>query len=424
MISKTFKAVILLTTFLTIGSTCLSSAFAENGKSVEVLDQAKARIEKQNKTVASLQQRMNKADGILKTALDARLDKALMGLLEGNLVFVESVAEQKKSGVEVDKYHKQAIEILTSQEEIALKLIKRISNRIDLLEPGKSAADLAEAHKKKFDLLDSLNRINELILLSLMLEKQFEIDVTEELALFKNSVAERAANGSAMLELAMQDVIVAQARAAVVPDDKEAQAMLTMTTNRVGDLAAKLDEVLVMMGDLEMDTSDYQAQVIGATGQITTDLFNLSVIKYLLIGWWQSIWNVILEGGPDLIFKLLLFFIIIYVFYKIANIVKKIVKKALDESQLQLSELLRRMTLSIIRNSIIVLGILIALSQIGINLGPLLAGLGVDRPFPDWYKPRAAPCRFGSCRFCDWFLAAGLAVKFRGRYDDPDLSPI
>jgi small conductance mechanosensitive channel len=57
--------------------------------------------------------------------------------------------------------------------------------------------------------------------------------------------------------------------------------------------------------------------------------------------------------------------------------VKRIVKKGLDESQLHLSELLRRMTLSIIRNSIIVLGILIALSQIGINLGPLLAGLGV-----------------------------------------------
>jgi len=145
----------------------------------------------------------------------------------------------------------------------------------------------------------------------------------------------------------------------------------------VRDLAEKLDAVLVMMDELGMDTSEYQSQVISATGQITTDLFNLSVIAGLLLGWWQSIWNVIREGGPDLIFKILLFFIIIYVFYKIANIVKKIVKKGLDESQLQLSELLRRMTLSMVRNTIIVLGILIALAQIGISLGPLLAGLGV-----------------------------------------------
>jgi small conductance mechanosensitive channel len=355
----------------------MSNVFAGNGKSVEALDQMQARIEKQNKTIANLQQRIKEADGILKEALDVRLDKAWMRLIKENLTFAESVAEQAKNGVKVDKYHKQAIEILDSQEEIASKLAKRISNRIALLEPGKSAADLAEAHKRKSDLLDSLNQINELILQGLELEKQFEIDVTEKLALFKNSLAERAANGSAMLEMATQDVIVAQARAAAVPDDKESLGMLTVTTNRLRDLAGKLDAVLVMMSDLGMDTSDYQAQVISATGQITTDLFNLSVIKGLLIRWWKSIWDVIQEGGPDLIFKLLLFFIIIYVFYKIANIVKKIVKKGLDESQLHLSELLRRMTLSIVRNSIIVLGILIALSQVGISLGPLLAGLGV-----------------------------------------------
>jgi small conductance mechanosensitive channel len=49
----------------------------------------------------------------------------------------------------------------------------------------------------------------------------------------------------------------------------------------------------------------------------------------------------------------------------------------LAKSDLQLSKLLRRMVMSSVRNIIIVLGILIALSQIGIRLGPLLAGLGV-----------------------------------------------
>jgi small conductance mechanosensitive channel len=377
MIFKTLKAVILFTTLVSVGSASFLNAFAENGKNVEVQDQVQARIEKQNKKITNLEQRLKEADGILKEAFDVRLGKAWMQLIEENLAFAESVAEQEKSGVKVDKYHKQAIEILDSQDEIASKLVKRISNRIELLEPGKSAADLAEAHKRKFDLLESLNQINELLLQSLKLEKQFEIDVTEEVELFKDSLAERIANGSAMLEMAMQDVIVSQARAAAVPDDKESQAMLTVTTNQVHDLAGILDAVLVMMDDLGMDTSDYQAQVISATGQITTDFFNLSVIAELLMVWWQSIWDVVLEGGPDLIFKILLFFIIIYVFYRIARIVQKIVEKGLAESQLHLSELLRRMTISIVRNAIIVLGILIALSQVGISLGPLLAGLGV-----------------------------------------------
>jgi small conductance mechanosensitive channel len=86
---------------------------------------------------------------------------------------------------------------------------------------------------------------------------------------------------------------------------------------------------------------------------------------------------VIIESGPDLIFKVLMFILIIYGFLKIAKIVQKLIEKGLAKSDLQLSKLLRRMVMSSVRNIIIVLGILIALSQIGIRLGPLLAGLGV-----------------------------------------------
>jgi small conductance mechanosensitive channel len=377
MIFKKLKAIVIVIIFVHINNVGFSVAFAVNGQSVGELDQLQAKIERQNKTINDIERRTNKADGILKEALELRLDKALMELLEENLIFVKGVAEQGKSGVEVEKYKKQAIEIVTSQGEIAGKLVKRIANRIDLLEPGKTAADLAGANKKKIDLLDSLNRINELLLQGLELQKQFGVDVTEKRSLFKSSLTERAANGSAMLELAMQDVLVAQARADAVPNDKEAQAMLSVKTNRVRDLAGTFDAVLVMMKDLEMDTSEYQAQVLSATGQITTDLFNFSVISDLLMEWWQSLWEVLQEDGPDLIFKLLLFIIIIYVFRKLAYIVQKIIEKALAKSHLQISELLRRMVVSIVRNTIIVLGILIGLSQIGVSLGPLLAGLGV-----------------------------------------------
>jgi small conductance mechanosensitive channel len=236
---------------------------------------------------------------------------------------------------------------------------------------------LAAAHTKVFDLLDSLNRTYDLSIQSLSLAQQFKIDVTGQEAVLKKDLAERAANGSILLEMAVDDVTALQASVAVVPDDTESKAMLTVATNRVRDLANTLDAVLVMMDSLGMDTSDYQGQVISATGQITTDFFNFGVITDLLMGWGQKVWNVTIESGPDLIFKLLLFTIIIYAFLKLANIVQKLIESGLAKSHLQLSELLRRMTVSIARNIIIALGIMIALSQIGISLGPLLAGLGV-----------------------------------------------
>jgi small conductance mechanosensitive channel len=95
------------------------------------------------------------------------------------------------------------------------------------------------------------------------------------------------------------------------------------------------------------------------------------------VGWGRTLWNVIIEDGPNLVFKILLFIVIVFGFRKLAGFVQTLVERALEKSHLKLSELLRRMVVSIVRNIIIVLGVLIALSQVGISLGPLLAGLGV-----------------------------------------------
>jgi len=377
MIFRTMKAVILITTLVSISSISFSNTFAANGQRVEVLEQLQASIEKQNKAIKDLQRRTNEADGILKKAFDARLDKAWMTLLEQNLIFTESVAVQEESGAKVDKYHKQAIEILASQIEIASTVEKRIRSRVELPEPSLSAAEQAAAYTKIFHLLDSLNQTYNLLIQSLAQSRQFKVDVTKQEVLLKENLADRAANGSILLEMAIEEVAALSASVAVAPGDAESKAMLTVATNRVRDLANILDAVLVMMDSLEMDTSAYQGQIVSATGQITTDFFNFSLITQLFVGWGQTLLNVIIEGGPDLIFKVLLFLIIIYCFLKIANIVQKLIESGLAKSHLQLSELLRRMVVSIVRNVIIVLGVMIALSQVGISLGPLLAGLGV-----------------------------------------------
>ena len=308
---------------------------------------------------------------------DARLDKAWLTLLEQNLIFAESVAVQERSGINVEKYRKQAIEILGSQIELAKTVAKRIRSRIEIPEPGLSAAEQAAAHTKVFAFLGSLNQTYNLSIQSLAQAQQFKIDVTEQEALFKKDLAEYAANGSILLEMAMDDVTASNASVSAVPDDAASKAMLTVNINRVSDIADTLGAVLVMMDSLGMDTSDYQGQIISATGQITVDFFNIGVFTHLLGEWWQSLWNVITEGGPDLIFNVLLFILVIYGFRKLANIAQKLIEKGLAKSHLQLSELLRRMVVSIARNCIIVLGILVALSQVGISLGPLLAGLGV-----------------------------------------------
>jgi len=101
------------------------------------------------------------------------------------------------------------------------------------------------------------------------------------------------------------------------------------------------------------------------------------VFTSLVVGSGQTLWENLIESGPGLVFKLILFFIIVYVFYKLAGLLQQLTERGFANAQVQPSQLLQRMVLLVVRNTFLAIGILIALAQIGISLGPLLAGLGV-----------------------------------------------
>jgi len=81
--------------------------------------------------------------------------------------------------------------------------------------------------------------------------------------------------------------------------------------------------------------------------------------------------------GPQLLFRLLVVVFILFVFSRLSRVVQSLTKSALKSSKFQLSALLREMIVAAAKNLIMLFGILIALSQVGISLGPLLAGLGI-----------------------------------------------
>jgi small conductance mechanosensitive channel len=131
------------------------------------------------------------------------------------------------------------------------------------------------------------------------------------------------------------------------------------------------------MTDQKLDTTLYNAQLIAVTGEITTDVFDVSVFKSLFSGAMEAIGEWFGSNGGSLVFSVLLFVAIIAVAFQLARVTQRIVSAALSRSSVKVSLLLQRMIVSTSRTVIIVAGLLIALSQLGISLGPLLAGLGI-----------------------------------------------
>jgi small conductance mechanosensitive channel len=228
-----------------------------------------------------------------------------------------------------------------------------------------------------FDLQRTTDRIFEIFIKSLGLSRQFGIDTTDDEAKLKEVLIDRATNVSVFLEISVDNVTGLHAAADALPQDTEIRANLSIAEGRVQETAEALERIVALMSEMELDTTEYQEQLLTATGAITTDVFNFKLIGNLLSRWGQEIVEVLADDGPTLLFRLLIFLFVIFVFRKLAQLAEKLARRGLASSKVHLSRLLERMIISTVGNLVLVLGVLIALSQIGISLGPLLAGLGI-----------------------------------------------
>ena len=131
------------------------------------------------------------------------------------------------------------------------------------------------------------------------------------------------------------------------------------------------------MRALDLETRHYRQQVLTVTGEITADVLDVGIVANLLAEWSKAIIGFVAKEGFKILFRLLLVVFIVFAFVQLANLIQRLVNRGLDSARIQISHLLRRMMVAAARNLIIIFGILIAISQLGISLGPLLAGLGV-----------------------------------------------
>ena len=369
------------TLILVVAALLLSNSIAnaENGASEQArsYEQLNADIAREQANIDKLKKREVGENSLLEAAIQSRLLHARMGLLEAYLEYLGQIADAVAKGESDPERRQQADNILAAQLQAIDATLREISSKIVPPDEKLSPSETAAAYSRIFNHIDRINRVYQIYIDTLQQATRLDIDVTGETEKLRQSLLDRAENASVLLEMAMAEVTALRASLAAVPDDADTRARLNVVTTHVTNLADGISQILAMMKSLEMDVSQYQNQLLVATGQITTDIFQVDVFTGLFVGWSETLWAKIIEEGPGLIFNLILLTLIIYIFYKLSGVVRKVMQRALENSRVELSQLLKRMVISIVSNTVLVIGILIALSQIGISLGPLLAGMGL-----------------------------------------------
>jgi small conductance mechanosensitive channel len=145
---------------------------------------------------------------------------------------------------------------------------------------------------------------------------------------------------------------------------------------RVARATEALQVTAGLMDERGLETSAYRRLLIQATGNITEDILDADVALGLISGWMESIKDWFRQNAPSVAFKLILFLLILLVTRTLARIAGRALERIL-RLRAQSSELLLRTAVSLVIGGITAVGVLLALSQIGVEVGPLLAGLGV-----------------------------------------------
>jgi small conductance mechanosensitive channel len=82
-------------------------------------------------------------------------------------------------------------------------------------------------------------------------------------------------------------------------------------------------------------------------------------------------------NGADIVFQLLTFLLILFAFWILSRIARGTVRRVIERSKMQISSLARDFFIKMTSRTVMLLGFLIAIAQLGVEVGPLLAGLGI-----------------------------------------------
>jgi len=203
------------------------------------------------------------------------------------------------------------------------------------------------------------------------------LDVTVAKDSFVVELTERADELSGRLDLALTRISDLEDRHSKTPDDGEIPPLMAAVVESRDLNTSSLQLVLDILDEYDLHTGDYRTQLVEATKDISAGILDTDVAASLISRGVDRLTGWLSDTGPQFAVKLLLFLGILLGFYFASKVVRRATAKALDASKLNISQLLRRMIINASANTFMVLGLLIALSQLGISLGPLMAGIGV-----------------------------------------------
>lgn len=285
----------------------------------------------------------------IKTLLeDKASDEFLLPLIQAQLVYIQQIDAYIDDGI------KQLEQQLGSNDDEPI-----------LLEMSKRLLDKDNYNKQELETLNWLAQVGQDI-------------SSEKEKLTQDLIARSDALDSLVTYTQQQLVAAVNAATSAGKDVSAAQTSRVMALKqRLDQNSQSLNITINLLDALGQDTAELKKTLFSVSGDITQDVLSFDVASGLAEQWLYSAQSKVVEHGPTFMFKLFIFCLILFIASLAGKLAQHVVKRAVSTSKLNFSKLLQDFFTSLSSKVVFTIGVLIALSQLGIELGPLLAGFGI-----------------------------------------------
>ncbi len=239
-----------------------------------------------------------------------------------------------------------------------------------------NAKEARQARQEFGELLQGSNRLLEYFDSNIDQRAALGEDVQADAEHLKQRLQTRADGLAGLLRQTKKDIDALVDRPGLDQDTEAQEELISLRKYR--DVLAESQRLTVrLMDELGMQTAELRQGIIIATGTISQDILDREVAGGLIEqrfadarGWLQN-------NASGLIFRALTFLLILLGFWVIARIARGAVRRGLERVDLDMSSLAKEFFVKSTGRLIMLIGVIIAIAQLGIEIAPLLAGLGI-----------------------------------------------
>jgi small conductance mechanosensitive channel len=210
---------------------------------------------------------------------------------------------------------------------------------------------------------------------ALLAVERLGVDIGKQRSYVVERVLAAAEQTNARMIVLGREQAIATARVQRAPDNLAARAELDAIDAGCSRTARALEAEIAILGQLGHDATELEVALILRTGKLTSAIVEPRVIAGLFGYWQKQVMEDLAAHGAHWLFQALLIALTLGGFRLLARLTRFLTRRGVAHADV--SQLVKDTAVGWASKLVMLVGIIAVLRQLGLQLGPMLAGLGI-----------------------------------------------